>query len=210
MIRLLVCDDHEIVRDGIRLVSSETDDIKVIDEAATALDSLEKAVNGNYDVILLDISFPDRSGLDVLKDLLIQRPNAKVLILSMHPEDQYAIRALKTGAYGYLTKSSASRELTTAIRKVAGGNKYITLSIAERIASVLEPGNRRKPHEQLSDREYEVMCLLGTGSTVNEIARILLLSPNSVKTYRTRVQKKMAFKNNADLVRYVIENCSPS
>lgn len=209
MIRVLVCDDHEVVRDGIRLIASETDDVRVVDEAATGQEGLQKALANDYDVVLLDVSLPDRNGVDVLKALLAQKPQTRVLILSMHPEEQYALRILKAGAYGYLTKSSASTELAAAIRKVAGGKRYITSTVAERLSEAFGTGAEQEAHEQLSDREYQVMCLLAGGRTVKDIALEMVLSPNTVKTYRSRVMRKMGFKNNADLVRYAVENRLP-
>jgi|WetSurMetagenome_2_1015567.scaffolds.fasta_scaffold62600_1 two-component system, NarL family, invasion response regulator UvrY len=206
MIRVLVCDDHEIVRSGIRLIVSETNDIEVIDEAKTGQEALEKSIKNDYDVVLLDITFPDRNGLDVLKQLLVQKPKTKVLVLSIHPEDQYALRVIKAGARGYITKSTLADDMINAIRRVAGGGRYATASTEEILFSMLETGAYEKNYEQLSDREYQVMCLLAAGKTSKEIARSLSLSPNSIRTYRDRIMKKMEFGNITDLVRYVMEH----
>lgn len=206
MIRLMVCDDHEVVRDGIKLIASETDDIRVVGEAGTAKEGLDMALKHDYDVVLLDISLPDRSGLEVLKELVVRKPRIKILVLSMHPEDQYAVRVLKAGAQGYLTKGSASTELAEAVRRVASGRKYITASASETLVRELGAPAADDRHKEISDREYQVMCLLASGKFSREIAEELFLSINTVKTYRSRVMRKMGFRNNADLVRYVVEH----
>jgi DNA-binding NarL/FixJ family response regulator len=206
MIRILIADDHAIVREGLKQVVSRTSDLTLADEASTGEEALQKALSNDYDVVVLDISFPDRNGLEILKEIKAQKPGIPVLILSIHPEEEVAVRALKTGASGYLTKETASDELVAAIRKVSSGGEYVTLSLAERIASMLRSGSVGSPHEALSDREYEVMRGIATGKTVKEIAADMFLSPNTVRTYRTRLLHKMQMKTDAELMRYAIEH----
>ena len=206
MIRILIADAHAIVREGLKQVVSRTSDLTLADEASTGEEALQKALSNDYDVVVLDISFPDRNGLDVLKDIKAEKPDLPVLILSIHPEEEVAVRALKTGASGYLTKETASDELVAAIRKVSSGGEYVTLSLAERIASMLRSGTAGPLHETLSDREYGVMQGIASGKTVKEIAADMFLSPNTVRTYRTRVLQKMEMKTNADIMRYAIEH----
>lgn len=206
MIKILVADDHAIVREGLKQIVADAPDMVVTDEASTGQEALSKALQNDYSVILLDITMPNRSGFDILKELKSQKPELPVLILSMHPEEQYAVRALKAGASGYLTKESAPNELITAILKVSSGGKYISSSLAEKLAFELETGTQEPLHRALSDREYQVMCLIASGKTVKEIAGELLLSVYTISTYRARVLQKMRLKNNAELVRYTIEN----
>lgn len=206
MIRILIADDHAIVREGLKQVVSRTPDLTLTDEASTGGEALQKALENDYDVVVLDISLPDRNGLDVLKDIKAEKPDLPVLILSIHPEEEVAVRALKTGASGYLTKETASDELVAAIRKISSGGEYVTLSLAERIASMLRSGTAGQLHETLSDREFEVMRGIATGKTIKEIAADMCLSPNTVRTYRTRVLQKMRMKTNADIMRYAIEH----
>jgi two-component system invasion response regulator UvrY len=206
MIRVLVADDHTIVREGLKQILSDTPDIKVADEAANAKEVITKVSDNDYDLVLLDISFPGRSGVDILKQLKCLKPKLPVLILSMYPEEQYAVRSLKSGASGYLTKESASDELITAIRQVTKGKKYITASLAERLVFELDKDYEDQPHEILSDREYQVMCLVASGKTVTEIAGALSLSVKTISTYRGRILQKMDMKNNAQLIRYAIEH----
>ncbi len=206
MIRLLVADDHAIVRNGIRHTLEGTPDIIVADEARNGQEVLEKVGKNVYDVVLLDISMPGRGGLDVLKELKAMPKKQTVLIVSMYPEDQYAIRALRSGASGYLTKESASDELITAIRKVSAGGKYVSASLAEKLASVLGDPSTGALHEQLSDREYQIMCMTASGKTQTQIAEELSLSIKTINTYRTRILTKMNMSNNAEITRYAIEN----
>lgn len=206
MIKILVADDHAIVRQGLKQIVADTPDMVVAGEASNGQEALAKALKDAYDVVLLDITMPVRNGLDILKEIKSQKPELPVLILSMHPEEQYAVRALKGGASGYLTKESASEELISAIRKVSGGGKYVTASLAERLASILETGAEKPLHQALSDREYQVMCMLASGKTVQEVAKELLLSVNTISTYRCRVLRKMKMKSNAELIRYAIRN----
>ncbi|MDH7512339.1 MAG: response regulator transcription factor [Clostridiales bacterium] len=204
MIRVLIADDHTLVRKGLRQILLETKKVEVVDEAKDGKETISKVCANKYDVVLLDISFPGRSGIDVLKQLKSYRPKLPVLILSMHPEEQYAVRALRAGASGYLTKESAPSELIEAIRKVAGGAKYITASLADKLASEIGKPSEKLPHEVLSDREYQVMCMIASGKTVKEIAEDLNLSAKTISTHRARILRKMNMKNNAQLTHYAI------
>jgi DNA-binding NarL/FixJ family response regulator len=204
MIRVLIADDHTLVRKGLRQILLETKKVEVVDEAKDGKETISKVSANKYDVVLLDISFPGRSGIDVLKQLKSFRPKLPVLILSMHPEEQYAVRALRAGASGYLTKESAPSELIEAIRKVAGGGKYITASLADKLASEIGKPSEKLPHESLSDREYQVMCMIASGKTVKEIAEDLNLSAKTISTHRARILRKMNMKNNAQLTHYAI------
>jgi len=194
------------VREGLKKILVDTPDMVVADEASNGQEVTKKIWNNDYDLVLLDISLPGRSGLDVLKQLKCTKPEVPVLILSVHPEEQYALRSLRAGASGYLTKQSAPDELIGAIRKVAQGRKYITSSIAEKLAFELEIDARKLPHETLSDREYQVMCMIGSGKTVKEIAETLSLSVKTISTHRTHILNKMQMKNNAQLTHYAIKN----
>lgn len=204
MIRVLVADDHTIVREGLKQILSDTPDIEVAGEAANAKEVISKVSDNDYDLVLLDISFPGRSGIDILKQLKCLKPKLPILILSMYPEEQYAVRSLKAGASGYVTKESASDELINAIRQVTKGKKYITTSLAERLVFELEKDYEDQPHEVLSDREYQVMCLIASGKTVTEIAEALSLSVKTISTHRSRILQKMAMHNNAQLTHYAI------
>jgi two-component system invasion response regulator UvrY len=204
MIRILVADDHTIVREGLKQIFLDTRDMVVADEARNAQEAIKRVEDEDYDIVLLDISLPGRSGLDVIKQIKLIKPELPVLVLSMHPEEQYAIRSLRAGASGYLTKESASRELIEAIRKVARGKKYITSSLAEKIAFEMEVDTSKPLHETLSDREYQVLCMIASGKTVKEIGAALSLSVKTISTHRSRTLKKMKMKNNAQLIRYAI------
>jgi two-component system, NarL family, invasion response regulator UvrY len=205
MIKILVADDHAVVRRGLNQIVAERPDMRVCGEARDAREVLALLRKGEWDVLVLDINMPDQSGLEVLGEVKRQRPELPVLILSMHPEEQFAVRALKSGASGYLTKESAPEELVAAIHKVHGGGKYVSPSLAEKLAFALERG-ADAPHEALSDREYQVLCLIASGKTVGEIAEGLYLSVKTVSTYRARVLEKMGMKTNAELTRYAICN----
>ena len=206
MIRILVADDHAIVRQGLKQIVADTPDLVVTGEAERGREVLEKVSKDDYDVVLLDITMPDKTGLEVLEELKRIKPDLPVLILSMHPEDQYAIRAIRAGASGYVTKAGVPDELVTAIRKVSIGGKYISPSLAEKLAVYLETGAEKPLHQVLSDREYRVMCLIASGKTVKEIAEELFLSVKTVSTYRSRVLQKMKMKNNAQLTHYCVQN----
>ena len=206
MIRILVADDHAVVRQGMIQILADVKDMLVKDEAQNGVETLDKVLKYEYDVVLLDISMPGRSGLEVLEDIKAQRPKLAVLILSMHPEEQYAVRALRAGALGYLTKASAPQELIGAIRKVAGGGKYVTASLAEKLAEELDIDTQKLPHERLSNREHQVMMMLAGGKTVSDVADELCLSVKTISTYRTRVLAKMGMKKNAELTLYAVHN----
>jgi two-component system, NarL family, invasion response regulator UvrY len=206
MIKIFIADDHPVVRMGIKQILSEVKDMTVADESGTGQETLKKVAKNDYDVILLDISMPGRNGLDILRELKNKKPKIPVLILSIYPEDQYAVRVLKLGAAGYLTKESVPEELINAIRKVAQGRKYISASLAEKLASDLELNTEKSPHEILSDREYQVLCLLASGKRLKDIADTLSLSIKTISTYRTRILEKMKMDNNAELIRYALQN----
>ena len=206
MIRILVADDHAVVRQGVIQILAEVRDMLVKDEAQNSAEALDKVLKYEYDVVLLDISMPGRSVLEVLEDIKSQRPKLAVLILSMHPEEQYAVRALRAGASGYLTKASAPQELIGAIRKVAQGGKYVTASLAEKLADELDVDIKKLPHERLSNREDQVMMMLAGGKSVSDIAEELCLSVKTISTYRTRILSKMGMKKNAELTLYAVQN----
>jgi len=206
MIKLLIADDHTLVRKGLKQILLDFNDIERVDEAGDGKKTISEVSQNNYDLVLLDISLPDRSGIDVLKQLKSIKPKLPVLILSMHPEEQYAFRSLRAGAAGYLTKESAPDELINAIRRVAGGGKYITPSLAEKLAGELDPHVGRPLHEILSDREYQVMCMIASGDTVKGIAEALNLSVKTISTHRSRILKKMHIDNNAQITYYAIKH----
>jgi two-component system invasion response regulator UvrY len=206
MTRILIVDDHAIVRQGLKQIVSESPGMVVAGEAANGEEAVALARKLSYDIAIVDIAMPGRGGLDILKDLKSARPSAKIIILSMYPEEQYAIRSLRDGASAYLTKANATEELVHAIQAVAAGRRYITPSVAERLASYIEQDTERLPHESLSDRELQVFLLLGSGKAVTVIARELSLSVKTVSTYRTRILVKMRMSSNALLIRYAIQH----
>jgi DNA-binding NarL/FixJ family response regulator len=206
MIKVLVADDHAIVRRGLIQILTEHADMAVVGEAQDAQELFAQARAQDWDIGILDVSMPGRGGLEVLKDLKSEFPTRPVLILSVHPEDQYAVRALKAGAAGYLTKDSAPGELVTAIRKAMQGGKYVSPTLAEKLAFNLAPDPDRLPHETLSDREYQVLCAIASGKTVSEIADEMTLSVKTISTYRARILEKMQRKNNAELTHYAIQH----
>ena len=206
MLKILIADDHTVVRKGLRQILLEEFLSAEIDEAADAEELMKKVMKKEWDIVVSDISMPGRSGLEVLQQIKQHYPRLPVLILSIHPEDQYAVRVLKAGASGYLNKDSAPDELVKAVRQVLLGKKYITSSTAERLASLLDQDPGKLPHENLSDREFEVLRLLAAGSPVSEIAEKLSLSVTTVSTYRARILAKMNLKSNADLTLYAIRN----
>ena len=206
MIKILIADDHAVVRKGLKQILAETSDIVAADEAKNGQEVLEKVRKSDYDIVMLDISMPGRSGIEILKQLKDENPEVLVLVLSMHPEEQYAVRALRAGASGYLTKDSAPEELISAIRIISQGRKYITTSLAEKLAFDLEIDSEKPLHETLSDREYEVMCKIASGKTIKEIAEELFLSVKTISTYRSRILEKMGMKNNTQLVHYALKN----
>jgi two-component system invasion response regulator UvrY len=204
--KVLIADDHAIVRRGIREILEEAPLGLFVEEAGSSGETLKAVRACVYDIVLLDITFPDGSGLDVLRQIRVYSPGTRVLLLSMYPEEQYALRALRLGASGYLTKDSAPNELVIAIQKVIAGGKYITLSLAERLVDEIDEEGGKAPHEMLSDREFQVLTRLGGGRSIHEIAAELSLSPKTVSTYRSRLLAKLKLKTTADIVRYVIEN----
>ena len=206
MIKVLVVDDHPIVRQGLKQVISEESDMAVLGEAQNSQEVFELIREQDWDVVVLDITMPGRGGLDVLRDIKHEWPKLPVLMLSVHPEDQYAVRTLKAGASGYLTKESAPEELVRAIRKILRGGKYVSSTLAEKLAFHLESETERPLHESLSDREYEVMLMIASGKTISAIAGEMSLSVKTVSTYRARILEKMQMKGNADLTYYVIKN----
>jgi DNA-binding NarL/FixJ family response regulator len=205
-VKILVADDHAIVRAGIKQILTSINDISIIDEASEGSEVLKKASSEYYDIIVLDISLPDMNGLDILKKLKVEQPDLHVLILSIHSEEQYAVRVLKAGASGYLTKASAPEELIKAIMKIVGGEKYVSEALAEKLAKNLEGKSKNLPHELLSDREFQIMRMIAQGKTIKEIAGELFISDKTVSTYRARLLLKMGMKNNSELTHYVTIN----
>lgn len=206
MIRLAILDDHAIVRRGMRQVVSEAGDIEVVGEAGNYAELTALLRTIACDVLLLDVAMPGKSGIDVLKSLREQHPKLRVLILSMYPEDQYALRALRAGAAGYLTKSSAPEKLLGAIRQVAAGRRYITPQFAETLAASVAEPSHRAGHELLSDREFQTLRLIAAGRKLSEVAAELALSPKTVSVYRARVLDKLKLRTNADLAKYAVQN----
>lgn len=205
-IRVLIADDHAIVRQGLRQILSDTPDLTVSGEAENGVQAVQMVRAGEWDVVLMDVSMPDRNGIDALKLIKKEFPRLPVLILSMYPEEQYAIRALKAGAAGYLTKQSAPELLVTAIRQVASGKKYVSPSLAEELANAIGDDSERPPHEKLSDREYQTLCMIASGKTPAEIAEALNLSVKTVSVYRARLLEKMNLRNNAELTHYGLKH----
>jgi len=206
-IRILIADDHAIVREGLKQILADTRDMVVAGDAENGNDAIKLARRGDSDVLLLDISMPDRSGIEVLKQVKKETPKLAVLMLSMHREDQYAIRSLKAGAAGYLNKQSAPAELVDAIRQVASGRKYISPALAQELANQVGDENREAPpHETLSDREYQTLVMIASGKTVSDIAAELTLSVKTISMYRSRLLQKMKMRHNAELTHYAIKN----
>lgn len=206
MIKILIADDHSVVRRGIKQILSEEPDLEVAGEASNSEEIFELLYKEKWDVLILDITMPGKSGLDSLIEIKQRKPELNILILSMHPEEEIAIRALKTGASGYLNKDSVPGELITAIRKVAAGGKYISSNLAESILLSLQKDNEKPPHEDLSEREYQVLCLLASGHSLSKIAEELSLSIKTISTYRSRILDKMNLKTNVDLTHYAIKH----
>ena len=205
MIKVVVVDDHAVVREGLKRIIAENVGMTVSGEAADGHEAMRVIKSEPCDVVLLDITMPNKNGLDVLKELHAESPRLPVLVLSMHGEDQYAIRVLRAGAAGYLTKDSAPAKLVQAIRKVVRGGKYVSPTLAERLVYDLGPGSDKAPHEILSDREYQVLCMISSGKTVTQIAEELSLSVKTISTYRVRILEKLKMKNNAEITRYAIK-----
>lgn len=206
MVKILLVDDHAIVRDGLKRIINDTTGMTVADEAENGQQALEKIWNGSFDLIILDITMPGRSGLEILKEIKQFNPKLPVLVLTMHSEEQYAVRILKSGASGYLTKDIASEKLVDAIRVIENGGKFVSPSIAELLIEGFEIDPDKDPHKNLSDREFQVLCMIASGKTVTDIAKEISLSDKTVSTYRSRVLEKMKMKNNAELTHYAITN----
>ena len=206
MIRVLIADDHTVVRQGLKQILSTDSQLSVVAEAANGNEVLRALEHTKVDVLILDITMPGRNGLDVLKEIKRMQSSLPILVLSMHPEDQFAIRVLRAGADGYITKESAPEELVGALRKVCNGGKYVSAELAEKLAVFIEDKKGVSPHEKLSDREFEVLRMLALGKTVTEVADELLLSVKTVSTYRSRVLDKLKMSTNAELTRYALQN----
>jgi DNA-binding NarL/FixJ family response regulator len=202
---VLVADDHAVVREGLKRILTQDKGIEVVAEAADGTAALSRAREVDPDIVVLDMSMPGRGGLETLQELKRLWPTLGVLVLSMHPEDQYAVRVLREGADGYLSKESAAEELISALRKIHGGGKYVSPTLAERLAQTVERGFEGPPHELLSTREFQVLVLIAQGRTVSEIGDELHLSVKTISTYRTRILEKMGMRNNAELMHYAIE-----
>jgi DNA-binding NarL/FixJ family response regulator len=206
MTRIVIVDDHTIVRRGISQILSDNDDMQVVGEAANAGDMMQVLRSVPCDVLVLDISMPGKNGLDALKSVRKEWPRIQVLMLSMYPEDQFAMRAFRAGAAGYLTKHSPPEKVVEAVRRLASGKKYITPEIAESMAEVLDVNPDLSPHELLSDREFQTMQLIAGGKTLTEIAEVLCISPKTVSVYRARLLEKMKLKNNSELTHYALKS----
>jgi two-component system, NarL family, invasion response regulator UvrY len=205
MINVVVVDDHAVVREGLKRIVSEGGGMAVSGEAADGHEAMRVIKSAPCDVVLLDITMPNKSGLDVLKELHAESPRLPVLVLSIHPEDQYAVRVLRAGAAGYVTKDSAPGKLVQAIRKVVRGGKYVSPSLAEKLVFDLNTDTDKPAYEVLSDREYQVLCMIASGKTVTQIGEELALSVKTISTYRVRILEKLKMKNNAELTRYAIK-----
>jgi len=203
--RILIVDDHAVVRQGLKQILLDSDIPVAIGEASSGQEALSMVRSGHWDVVVLDISLPDRSGLDVLKQVKSYYPKLPVLVLTMHAEEQYAVRVLRAGAAGYLTKDSAPEEMAAAVTKVAAGGRYVSSSLAEKLVFDMG-GIRERPHEALSDREFQVFCMLASGERIKDIAEKLCLSVKTVSSHRARILTKMRMKNNAQLVQYALEH----
>ncbi len=201
-----MADDHAVVRQGLKLILADHFKKAVFGQARNATEALFRITKEHWDVLVLDITMPGRSGLEILQDVKRLRPKLPVLVLSMHPEDQFAVRMLKAGAGGYMTKESADEELVGAIQKVVSGGRYISPSLAERMASYLSVDVQKAPHERLSDREFQVLRMIASGKTVSQIGRELSLSVKTISTYRARVLEKMDMKNSAELTHYAVQH----
>lgn len=206
MIKIVIVDDHAILRRGLNQIITECGDMKVVGEAETSAQALRLIREQACDVMLLDITLPDRNGIETLKLVRKEVPKLQVLMLSSHPENQYAVRALKSGAAGYLTKQSAAAQLVSAIRQVYSGRKYVTAAVAEELANSIDQDSERPPHELLSMREYQTMCMIASGKSLTDMAAQMSLSVKTVSVYRARVLEKMRLKNNAEMTHYAIKN----
>ena len=204
--KILICDDHKIIRIGVRQIVQQLPDVEHIEETGNGEEALTILKNGDFDIVLLDISLPTISGLEVLKQIKTKWKNINVLMLSMYPQEQYAIRALKLGASGYLTKETATEELLIAVKKIAAGGKYISLSLAENLALYFDNDTNAKSHDILSKREFEIMIKIANGKSLLEIGDELFISNKTVSTYKSRIMRKMDLSKNADLTKYCLTN----
>jgi len=206
MIKIIIADDHAIVREGLKQIVAEESDLKVTGEAANANELFELLEKDSWEIVVLDINMPGKSGLEALKEMKTRNIKVPVLILSMFSEDQYGLRAIKAGAAGYLKKVSAPTDLVSAIRKIVGGGKYISPTLAEKLADNFDANNKKVPHQNLSDREYQIMCFISLGKSAEEIAEELAISIHTVYSYRNRILEKMHLKSNVELTQYAIQN----
>ncbi len=205
-IRVFVIDDHAIVREGVKQILAETSDMICTGDADNGHEAIRLARKGEFDILLLDLSMPERGGIEILKQIRKEAPEIKVLVLSMHKEDQYAVRTLKAGASGYLNKQSAPDELVVAIREVLVGRKYISKELAQALAEQITGDHQAAPHEILSDREYQTLTMIASGKCVSDIGKELNLSVKTISMYRSRLLQKMKLKNNAELMYYAMKN----
>ena len=205
MINILIVDDHLIVREGLKRIINDTPDIKTVAEASSGTEAMNLIWKNKYDLILLDISMPGQNGLQTLKLIKKHDKTIPVLMLSMHSEEQYAMRSIKAGASGYMTKDTASSQLVTAIRKINNGRKFISSEVAELLTTDIFHNDEKEPHEHLSDREFEILKMIASGMTIKYIAEELSISPKTVSTYRSRILDKLNMRNNSDLIHYVID-----
>ena len=204
MIKILVVDDHALIRKGIKQLLEDIDGMQVTGEAETGMQAINMMRKDRFDLVLLDISLPDKHGMDVLKQLRSEKPDIKIIVLSMYPEDQYGVRTLKAGAMGYINKQSAPEKLVGAIRHVGSGKKYISEVLAEQLLNNLIGESQDLLHQSLSNREYQTLCLMSSGNSLTEISEVMRLSPKTVSVYRARMLEKMGFKNNAEAIHYAI------
>lgn len=204
MIKILVVDDHALIRKGLKQLLEDSPDMKIIGETASGMEAVTLLRTQHYDLMLLDINLPDKHGIELLKQFKSEQPDLKIIILSMYPEDQYGVRALKAGAMGYINKQSASEVLIKAIRHVISGKKYISETLAEQLLNNLIGESQELMHQKLSNREYQTLCLMASGKTLSDISRIMTLSPKTVSVYRSRMLAKMGFTNNAEAIHYAI------
>lgn len=206
MIRIVIADDHTIMREGLKRILDGADDIEVVGEAVDGFEALAHVRKGGFDLLMLDLSMPGRSGVELIRQIKDEMPKLPILILTMHEEEQYAVRAIRAGARGYLTKESAGTQLVSAIRKVASGRPYISLEVAEQLAMDVMPSSEDLPHKQLSNREFEVFTLLVSGKSITEIADFLHLSAKTVSTHKTRILTKMSMNSLAEMVQYAVQH----
>lgn len=204
MINILVVDDHVLIRKGLKILLEESLEYQVNGEADTGAQAVKMLREQHFDLVLLDISLPDKHGMDVLKLLKLEQPDIKIIVLSMYPEEHYGVRALKAGAVGYINKQTAPEKLVGAIQQVISGKKYISETLAEQLLNNLIGESRDLLHQSLSNREYQTLCLMSSGHSLTEISEIMMLSPKTVSVYRARMLEKMGFKNNAEAVHYAI------